>query len=255
MSDRSPPLDLESLLRAHYHDLRAPASIDEHSELSLLATALTPSPPADVVRRAARLMSQDPGLAEAVLLISGRAQPRPRRAWLVPVTAFVAAAAATLVLVVMPGRSVHEDAGASLTPKGAADTFDVAVQRGDERFRAHPGDHVVAGDRLGFFYTSERGGYLAVIGVDERGNATALHPASGPWSAAIEPAEHTALPSGAVVEAGERCDWIVAIFSDAPLPEAEVRAALARSPRSTETCIFQPQVPGARAVRVVPLAR
>ena len=175
--------------------------------------------------------------------------------------ALAAAASALLVvaagLLLSPnGPDLHTAPGAGLVPKGAGDQLALAVQRGAERFTARPGDRLLEGDRIGLFYWAAQDGYLAVLHLDEQGRTTLLSPAGGDGSAAIAAGSEGRLPDGGVVEGGAGCEWLIAVFSDAPLPLEAMLGPIRAAPNKGPLCRpFRLAIPDARSVRVFPVAR
>lgn len=143
---------------------------------------------------------------------------------------------------------------APLSVKGEADELHVAVQRGGDRFRLRPGAELKTGDTLGFFYSAEEKGYLAVFGVDESGETATLYPAGETHSAPVSSGRQAPLPDGAVVGEGEGCEWFVAVFSEVSLDLEALRRAIADG-ESGEDCRLALRIPGARTVFVLPYAR
>ncbi len=91
----------------------------------------------------------------------------------------------------------------------------VAVQRVEDRFVARSGDEFQSGDALGFFYSSAKDGFLSVIFYDAQGNQEKVFPTEQKGAAAVKAGVEVALPDGAVVEDGQGCEWIVALFAEA----------------------------------------
>ena len=173
---------------------------------------------------------------------------------------WIVAATAVLVLAVVVFRSASRQAAhpeAALSIKGTADLLDVAVKRGAAEFTARPLDRLAEGDKLGFFYSSTRDGFLAVFNIDNDNSVTRLYPALEAHSASIGQASHTPLPDGAFVRDGLGCEWIVAVFSDKALDLEKISELLrgADTTDSPATCPLTVHVPGARTVVVLPLRR
>jgi hypothetical protein len=119
-----------------------------------------------------------------------------------------------------------------LSPKGAApvaevDRFRVAVRRGEQEWVLQDGDILQAGDVVGFFAQTRRDGHLLVLHVDSQLEVTALHPAAGGNSAALQAGPEAALPNSARLSASAPgCQWFVAVFSDAPLSAQSLQTTL-----------------------------
>jgi len=181
-----------------------------------------------------------------------------RRAWYRrPMTAVLAAAALVLLVLgigLLPDTAPH-DPDRGLTLKGPEDLLAVAVQRGDRRFTAQPGDRLLPGDRIGLFYTAAADGYLLVLHLDEQGQRTLLFPAGGTRSGRISAGAAVPLPDGGVVEDGSGCEFLIAVFSEQPLAAAELNRQLAAAERSGPGCRLRVDLPDARTVHVFPVPR
>lgn len=139
----------------------------------------------------------------------------------------------------------------------AADALHVAVMRDGVAFRASAGARVVEGDVLRLFHSSRAPGFLLVVNVDAAYERTVLLPHEGERSAPIAAGAEVALPGGALVGEGSGCEWLIAVFSDAPLAVDAVDAAIAeaRAVGDPGACELRVAVPGARTVAVVPVRR
>ena len=200
------------------------------------------------------LLEVDRAPAPAAPVAAEREARAPLFGWprLVPL-----AAAAVLVGGILLAWPVGgpEDAGPDLTPKGGSDELIVAVQRGEDRFFASPGDRLLEGDRLGLLYSAVAAGHLAVFSLDPQADSVLLFPVAGRESAAVRAGSEQPLPAGALVEAGSGCEWLVAVFSDGPLDTREVGEVLSGSVRPDVGCDLRVDVPSARTVRVFPVRR
>lgn len=140
----------------------------------------------------------------------------------------LAAIAALLVVLVWQLKPNAPD-GSTFLIKGGY-TLQVALERGTERSVAVSGSSYQVGDRLGFFYTAPAESYLTLWFLDETGEVTRAFP-----EGAVErvPAgSEVRLPSGATIEAGTACEWVIAVFSPTP-PSlealvAQLKASVAR---------------------------
>lgn len=140
--------------------------------------------------------------------------PFPRMIRLV--AAPVLALAAGLVLFVFTRGTPPDD---RLTPKGAATwSLEVAVQRGGQQFLAPSGAALQTGDQLGLFYTAPTDGYLTVLYADAHSEPTRIFPARAPDSAKVTAGSNLPLKDGAVLGEGSGCEWVVGVFTAAPLP-------------------------------------
>lgn len=140
--------------------------------------------------------------------------------------------------------------------KGFEDTFLVAVRRGERvNVATQEINHLKTGDQLGMFYSALNPGYLMVVNIDQAGRTSILYPAGQRRSAAIAAGENRSLADGAVVNEGTGCEWITAIFSDAPLEIATVKAAIETSQKRDNNCTLDVSIPKARTVKIVPFSR
>jgi hypothetical protein len=140
----------------------------------------------------------------------------------------------------------------ALSVKGDSDGLFVAVQRGVSQYTLQPMDTLRAGDVIGLFYSAKTEGYLAVFGLDSRRDITLLYPSNHSRSARIPPADRAPLSDGATVKGGKGCEWLVGVFSDAPLDLNEVAETLRQGTNGRERCDLLVRIPGARSVQVVP---
>lgn len=171
-----------------------------------------------------------------------------------------AAAAAAVVLVVatplvwwpeseVPGKT------STLLVKGQADQLFVAVQRGAQRFAAQPEQRLLAGDKLGLFYTADKAGYLLIFGVANKHGIARLYPAKSSSSIAIDAGHRVAIPDGVEVQPGQGCEWLVAVFSEQPLDHATVEPLLKQAQVKAKNCQLDVAIQQARSVTVFPVLR
>lgn len=286
MTDR-PGLGHEEVEAHLRHFYRAAAASQECEGLWLLAQTEAGCATEETLRQArehldtcshcAEVAELSAALAGPVRLSGERPATRERRAvararrWIVPGAASLAVAAAWMMAVIPRGEKPMES---TLVAKGGSDVpsletgvsvegpsvegssvdgFSVALERRGVVRLLQGGEVLVAGDVLGFFTTSPRGGYVGVFAVDGAGRVTTLYPADG--TAVMQPfgpGEKQPLPDGATVDAGGTCHAIVAVVADAPMAldgvAQQLRLAL---PPSPPACAFAPALNGVRAVRVV----
>lgn len=181
--------------------------------------------------------------------------PRPRRSFRLFVQfggGALAAAAATAVLVAML-RSPIED-GERLQPKGSFDLL-VAVDRGGKGAPLRNGGHVQTGDRLGFFYTAGAAGYLAILYGADSGEVERLYPSGPGPSVAVLAGREVRVPDGAVISAGQGCEWIVGLFSKEPLSSRRAKALVKKMIGGREACTLMDVRDPGLAVRVVGVQR
>ncbi len=172
--------------------------------------------------------------------------------------------AATILVVLVAGLlwqlKLTESETSSLVVKGDDDELHVAVERQGSRFVLRPGSKLKTNDVLGFFYSTDTAGYLAVFNLDNAGVPELLYPAGQTQSASVEPGLKVPLPDGGVVQAGQVREWFIAVFSDEPLvlrDVAEIIAARKRASTKSETfeSSLKININGARSVRIIPYIR
>ena len=171
----------------------------------------------------------------------------------------VIAAAAAVIAVVCGayflwtprGKGITEGSQ-TLTIKGAEDALFAAVERGITQFTLRPHDRLEVGDRIGLFYSAKRDGYVAVLALDGEGNVTRVYPSEGFVSASIASAERASLSTGALVQEGNGCEWLVAVFSDRPLDLDSLAFAVAKAKHTNVSCGLELQLAGARTVFILP---
>ena len=248
MNDR----ELEALLRARFDELRDPGCTHALDVVAWLAGDLT-GPEAD---RVARHVA---GCDECQQARRDFEEAQPRRPRWRRKHALLAAAAIAAMALVIPSFLPQPlpYTGSDLTEKGqtaGGDDFWVAVDRGGERWRVVPGEHLESGDRIGLFYGSDHGGHLLVFHTDEHGDVTRLHPTADNPSQ-IAPAERARLGSGGVLTHGQGCQWFVATFWDREPADGDARTLLNLARRDPMTCTLTVDLRGARSVLTVPVRR
>lgn len=215
-----PDPPLAAALRAHYARDRATLDAQVAAVLRLGAAGLPTETAEDRAIRAAYIASRPRWDAPPRLRALRRFAPR------------LAAAAALALAALFASRLIATD---PLRIKGDGEArLIVMASRGDgEAFVVAPDTRLATGDRLGFFVTADAPGAVAVYLVDAE-QAVRLAPTRdrrGTYRAgALRP-----LPEGAELTAGDRCEWLVAAFSPAPLPLERLDAALA--PHATDPCL------------------
>ena len=155
----------------------------------------------------------------------------------------------------VPRAPIQQGSGPGALQKGQGDALYVAVQRGQVQFVLKPEDFVNDGDSLGWFYSTDRAGYLAILFREEQGGVELIFPAKASQSAAISPGFKIPLEDGARVTAARGCEWLVAFFSDRPLEIAALRKALLLARGAAERCSLEVPFDQARSVQVFPLLR
>ena len=213
--------ELEERLRSHFR-----ADADRTSRLALYA--------------AGQLAPEERSAVEAGLTADERAElalfhemaPRPRRWWRWAAAAGAVAAAATIAVLVLP-RDVVVPGGdggrpQGLTARGVEWRVGVGVRRADTRFRLESGMALRTEDELGFFLTSAAPGYLTIFYADGAGEVVSLYPPPG-GDSRVTAGEEQSLNAGARLTPGEGCEWVVSVFSEAPVDPEAARVAIARA--------------------------
>jgi hypothetical protein len=161
------------------------------------------------------------------------ARPSP---WRRLVPALGLAVPVVLALVLAP-RLVQPPAG-GVTMKG--DGFRVAVARagGAGAPELAAGDAVVhPGDGLRFSYEAGEDGYLLVLDLDGRGEASVLHPFGASAAAPLAANHREFLPGSVVLDDAPGPEFIVAVFSRRPLEAAPLLEALRAQARRPEPAL------------------
>jgi hypothetical protein len=139
-----------------------------------------------------------------------------------------------------------------LAMKGATDSLDVAIARGEQRLRLSPEQTLKDGDRLGFFYSSTTAGYLALLSVSQGGTTSVIYPLNGNDSTPISAGVNQQLPDGGVFAQHAPCEWLVGVFSDRPLAlMALVGKAQRAAQQATRDCTLPLVVDEARTVVIL----
>jgi len=228
---------LSSLVKEHFA-LRAPQGCPESKRIALYAAGeLEPEERAAFDSHLAGCASCREDLAEFGMVASiwERAAPAGRRPWLLrlPLAAGLAAAAlaAVVLLTVRPPLTATDP----LKPKGPWQLH-VAIERAGRAHRAAPGELLKEGDHLGFFYSAESPGFLAVVSADLSGEIVRLHPTAQDFSAPVAAGREVRLSAGAALGPARGCEWIVALFSNKPFAEPATREALERMVSTRHGC-------------------
>ena len=184
---------------------------------------------------------------------------RPGHAWSVCAkTRLIASAAAAIALVCgafflgWPNDDNVADAPGKLNIKGAEDALSVAVERQGTLHTLRPQGQLEVGDRIGLFYSAKQDGYLSVLALDHKGAVTRIYPSKGSKSAFVSKADRTSLFTGALVQEGKGCEWLVAVFSDKPLELDALERAVRKANHADRSCGLALEVVGARTVFILP---
>jgi hypothetical protein len=243
------------------------AKLDDERDYETLALAVLPGARPEDRRGAETLLAADPELAEAEAL----ARELEAKAPSIPMTPparfsrpALAIAAGLVVAMLAAGLSSSMFDRRPLiargsTAEGAAhDVLTVRVKRGEALLPTGDAGRLEAGDHVGFFYSTDRPGYLMILHRD-RTRVVLLDPAGSTRSRPIDPAGNPRL-GGAEITPGEGCEWFVGVFSDDVLDAEHVRAAVERGASEPDVCELRVDVAGARSVeihsyRVMPRSR
>ena len=228
---------LESLLREALTPEGLPE--DEHRALLSLSTALSEGKGLVGIAGESRLALEL--IREAVAVEEPR--PRPLQSLWRTVGALAAGVFGALVLSQFLLRPSSER---PLHPKGG-DALAIGVKRAGARIELKRQDSIRVGDELGFFYTAARPGYLAIFSAGEDGTNTVVFPAQADQMAFVEAGAGQPVSDGAVAEAAAGCEFVVALFSDEPLPLSAVAPAL-RVERQGLECRLWHSIPNLRTI-------
>lgn len=103
--------------------------------------------------------------------------------------------------------------------------LDYYVQREAAASRGTTLTKLAPGDRVRFSYTSERSAYLAVYGLDARGQASVFYPAAQ-GAARVEPGADQLLETAVELDDALGSEQVFAVFCDAPFLVEPLRLAL-----------------------------
>lgn len=140
-----------------------------------------------------------------------------------------AAIAASLAVVVVnsagPGTQTEDEVYIGI--KGDARiAMEVIAQRPSEgQFRVKPGAVLRPGDKIRFKVTAGNAKYLLIGSRDGSGAFTVYHPFGGNKSSPLERGSHE-LPGAVELDAVAGSETLVAVFSDAPVEAAALKAAV-----------------------------
>lgn len=149
------------------------------------------------------------------------ARRSPRRTWRLIVPLALAAATASVALIVR--RPVAPDASAPEHQFKGAGALQVFAHRGEGSFRVQGGTALRAGDRIRFGVVPSDARFVLVASVDGRGHASIYQP-STPVADGEEPL--VILPDSIVLDDAAGPERLFALFSARRLEDAEVMEAL-----------------------------
>jgi len=217
--------------------------------LEQVALALTQSDTHPALREAAEQHLSNCSLCRQAMLILA-AEPaigvvEPKNFWPHWLWIATSVAAVCLLVLVWPQDT-------PLQIKGGSDRFEVMLSRDGAVLHVIPQMQLHTDDRLSFFYSAQRSGYLKLIAVDAAGKSNLL------FSGEIISGLNMPLSRGGIASPGIGCEWFVAIFADAPLPIKDEDLALQLTTLAQHTnkmCSFKPSIVGARNVFILPIRR
>ncbi|MBL8955353.1 MAG: DUF4384 domain-containing protein [Myxococcaceae bacterium] len=238
---------------ARYFAARAPQPCARDVELARhLANELSAAEAADFAQHVARCADCAATLDDvtdtrgvwAAPAAAVLAFPRRVRLFVAPALALAAALLAFVATWLVPAPASDR-----LVPKGVASwSLDLAVQRGGQQFLAPSGARLQKGDQLGFFYSSDRDGYLTVFYADAVGAPVRIFPARGDASAKIAAGEKVRLSDGAVLDDGSGCEWAIGVFTPAPLSGEKARELVSAMLGGRQGCTLGAAPKGSLAV-------
>jgi hypothetical protein len=259
---------VEALLRSR----RLEVPSDHHEEIESLAMAISGLADDETRKRVDRHLAECPACREILLLFHQTTEESQRstgdnivslnekreqrkRLWR-PISLSAAALLLGAVsLFLLTETKLSTPTEDRFVTKGHRDGFTVAVRRGQKAFTAKHLEELKTGDNLGFFYSASTPGYLAVLNRDTSGKTAVLFPGEGVNSQAIEAGETISLPDGAVVEEGTACEWVIAVFSENPIPLELITSAAQNAKKTRTQCGLSLDLKEARTISVLPFLR
>lgn len=201
----------------------------------------------ELAQARAELLGGDPDAASrwAARSLLGRVEERRaarRRRWLTWLPATLVPAAAALALFALSDRSQRAelalvpagDPGGRTTTraKSAALALRVYCKRGQTQFELDPTasepPDLLAGDRLRFAYSKDVPGFLTVFSVDDQGRVFPYYRDDELGSQPAEAGQAVMLPGSVELDAHHGWERLFAVWSEQPLSDDAVRAAVAR---------------------------
>lgn len=152
-----------------------------------------------------------------------------KRRW-IAIAAPLAAAAALLLAVLQAQRQPD-----TTRFKGGFAIGFYADRAGEVRLGAN-GETLSPGDRIRFWYSSERRGYLAILSYDAANKISRYHPAQGDTAAAANEGREVLLDSAALLDETLGAEVIRAFWCDAPASLAALENALKNDAPPPEGC-------------------
>lgn len=214
---------MSGLLQAHFRQRREVRKQADDLDLAALAAAMSRPEDAIAQEAARETLRRDPEWSEVLLALGAPVSVRRSTPWTwLGLAGGLAAASLVLALLLVP-RSEPE-----LIPKGTLDRLEVAVDRAGVQFPLGPERGLMSGDRLGFFYSAERAGHLAIFHYTTQDGPNVLVPIGTQDSLAVEAGTRHLLHQGGVVEPIHTREWLIAVFANEPFTIAESAEALRR---------------------------
>lgn len=167
------------------------------------------------------LLQREHYLASTPALASGfLVQRRPRRSpFVYSALAAGALAAAFMLFMFRPAPNVEQ-----IREKGSAE-LGFYLKRGERVQRGRATDHVQPGDLVRFVYSSPRPRYLAVLSLDAAGHTSIYFP-DAPLASPVRAGTDIPLPSSVMLDQTLGREQVFALFCEAPVSLAPLRAAL-----------------------------
>ncbi|HUU00856.1 MAG TPA: hypothetical protein VM425_05375 [Myxococcota bacterium] len=167
-----------------------------------------------------------PGTIVPRLLARAAGTRHKRR--LLQVLAPAAAAALALLVLLVAQPANHEPGPVTTRVKGEV-SLRFFVQRGGQSVEARSGEIFHAGDRIQFVYTSGAKRYLFLASLDDEGRLSNFNFQAAPSSVPIVPGNGQVLEGSIILDDHLGPERVFAVFSDRPLPQAEIERAAARA--------------------------
>jgi hypothetical protein len=136
-------------------------------------------------------------------------------------------AAAAVVLLVIPRRTVAPDSGSEIGIKGGP-SLQMFARRSGRVFAVADGARLAPGDEVRFAVTPHGLPYLLVVSVDGAGKPNVYFPFAGTQSGRVDADARSELPGSIVLDDAPGPERVFALFSTTPLSAADAMAALRR---------------------------
>jgi hypothetical protein len=147
--------------------------------------------------------------------------PAPRRWWRwLAAGGTLAAAAATLVLVLRRGERPADDPDLQIKGDGVSLVVHTPTRR------LANGDTVLSGERIRFEVLATRRGYVTIVGVDGTGKPSVYVPFGGAAAIELDPAASSILPGAIQLDTTPGDETFFAFFSERPFAIETVMPAV-----------------------------